>query len=72
MNEEFKIELEACPFCGGKAVLKTAVEENNLITAKVICGNCGAHTDVFPDKQYNGSNIVDAVNAWNTRTTPDP
>ena len=54
------IDLKPCPFCGGKARLKSSHGFNN-----VSCGNCGAEYPVSFDTRK------EAAAAWNTRPVED-
>ena len=64
-------ELKECPFCGGKAELKTGVAWNSYPTAYIICGNCQARTATYTDDKCNGSGLFEAIGAWNRRSDPD-
>lgn len=48
-------ELLPCPFCGGEAT----AENQNVITARVICIRCGVSTDWY--------RAYEAIAAWNRR-----
>lgn len=56
---KFKINLDCCPRCGNKAVLKLNLGKGNNKYC-VICNECGTRTHSF--KRY-----YDAVEVWNRR-----
>lgn len=78
------IELKACPFCGGKAVFKTAAPQktNDSVGYEFLigCYECGATVrdakgTAFLKLQYDGSVTIAnskavevAAKAWNRRT----
>ena len=56
-----------CPFCGGKGHVseETKEESGTIMRGHVVwCGGCNCSTELYTE-QY------DAINAWNTRTSPD-
>lgn len=56
-----------CPFCGGKGHVseETKEESGTIMCGHIVwCGGCNCSTELFAE-QY------DAINAWNTRTTPE-
>jgi Lar family restriction alleviation protein len=52
-------ELKPCPFCGSIDIEKSVYEYC------VYCNDCQAASNT------DSSDIVDAINKWNTRTQPD-
>lgn len=54
-------ELKPCPFCGSKATTRTGSDFTNS-NYSVFCRNCFASTGVFLSD-------VEAISAWNTRTS---
>ena len=54
------INLDACPFCGGEAVLNAYSDSEGKLNAYVVCRSCGAQVAFFDE-------IDAAVNAWNSR-----
>ncbi len=50
-------ELKPCPFCGGKAVMRTSASK---VCAWAKCTACGAESSVFSDHES-------AAEAWNRR-----
>ena len=61
-------ELKECPFCGGKAELKTGTAYNSYPTARIVCGRCKAMTATYTDGKCDGSALFEAIGAWNMRS----
>ena len=63
MEDVHKIELEACPYCGGVG----ALEEENGWCWYVGCLDCGSHTAEFayrtPDTREEAA--LSAIRVWN-------
>lgn len=54
-------ELKPCPFCGGRAEIKSLIHEILLVyVVRVICDNCGAQAREFKTREM-------AAEAWNRR-----
>jgi Lar family restriction alleviation protein len=60
MNKEFSEKLLPCPFCGGKAKLKTYYEN---IDHSIYCEDCSMGCDEYKSNK-------EAIAAWNKRTVP--
>lgn len=65
------IEIEACPYCGGKAKLIDEVKQDGhgiyYPRAFVKCEICRAQGPTFYDKESNEYELL-ALNAWNKRS----
>jgi Lar family restriction alleviation protein len=59
-----KQTLLPCPFCGGKAKLRTGRAAEDAEYAQVTCGGCSTSTDFFEDAY---APTEDAAHAWNRR-----
>lgn len=59
-----KINLDACPFCGGKAGFTSVMTEEDNLEFHPFCTECGASGGYFED-------IDAAVNGWNSRVYPE-
>lgn len=66
-------ELKPCPFCGGKAMIKTSVAILNpkCATAMCYCEKCNASGKLFEDNNHDGTFIYEAIEAWNRRIDDD-
>jgi len=56
-------ELKPCPFCGGRAVMKTGAVRFHVVTHYVRCEKCGS-------TQWSGKykrTKEEAISVWNTR-----
>lgn len=66
-------ELKNCPFCGEKAEIyegwRYASGDYNYYD--VICTGCGISTNIEADSK-TCEHMLDAIQAWNTRTEPKP
>ena len=62
-------DLKPCPFCGGKARIRTWVTSRvpNVSKAIVICQECSASTDLFYEKVGDAEFVFEAIEAWNRR-----
>lgn len=62
-------ELKPCPFCGGKAMIKTSVSIliPKCATAMCYCKKCNASGKLFEDNNHDGTFIYEAIEAWNWR-----
>jgi len=65
------MELKPCPFCGGKASLRTTVVSSLYMKAFVICDKCRSSSGIFGDDQHDGTFIFKAIEAWNARVNDD-
>ena len=61
MQDELKMELRPCPFCGGEANLYQTFGVDRPY--HILCG-CGGRVGWFVTEQ-------EAVDAWNRRTTDE-
>jgi len=64
MTNTDKTELEPCPFCGGKTLVRVQDEyEGSMQVDQLWCARCGAKgpNEVYEHKKWE----------WNTRTAPD-
>lgn len=59
------VVLKRCPFCGGKADVKTFVYVN--YHSFVVCEKCGARTNEYQSVRLVKSE-QEVIKAWNTRT----
>lgn len=64
-------ELKLCPFCGGKAVVRTFITKGipRYSGAYIECTKCTSRGEVFYDIDSDGKFIFDAIKAWNRRAT---
>ena len=62
-------DLKQCPFCGGKARIRTGVTSSvpRISKAIVICQKCSASTDWFCEKGGDAEFVFEAIEAWNRR-----
>ena len=66
------IELDTCPFCGGRAKLN--VSDRGV---KVMCADCYCQTDTYNDDgpmwhiTMETSAVEEAIKAWNRRPNDD-
>ena len=66
MQDE-EIQLENCPFCGGKAHIVLKQFDLFNVAAVIECEKCKARTDLYPPKIDNCAKD-EAAAAWNRRT----
>lgn len=59
-------KLKTCPFCGGKATLRSDNPYNSDDVSYVMCIDCQASTRMFPISRVYASDYS-AVKAWNMR-----
>ena len=66
MDDDYKLKLKPCPFCGGKAVLKIKGFDIFNNAAFVTCLSCGVSTRLIPQSsEYVASQEAAAI--WNRR-----
>ena len=58
------MNIRLCPFCGGEAGITEAGRVWGFPSYAVVCGDCGARSDSYPNKE-------DVVEAWNRRVRDD-
>lgn len=65
-----QVELNSCPFCGGKAKLVTYATSSmpHRCAAYCKCEKCGAETVACVDTSGEGKFFFEAIDAWNRRT----
>lgn len=61
------VELNPCPFCGGKATTSHGVAVSTNRFFFVSCENCGCRTKNFFEWHYGEQFEKMAVKAWNKR-----
>lgn len=70
MDDDYKLKLKPCPFCGGEAVLKIKGFDIFNNAAFVTCLSCGVSTRLIPQSsEYVASQEAAAM--WNRRTKED-
>ena len=62
-------ELKPCPFCGGKAAIRTSTTNTipKHARAYCYCKKCLSIGRPFDDDEDDGTCVFKAVEAWNTR-----
>lgn len=61
------MKLKPCPFCGGHAVIKTCVDEQDDSRLYIKCERCGFQSGKFVNNAYD-TNMADL---WNERVDKD-